>query len=229
MESIEKIKEMNSEKSKSNDLPKNILYLGLEITESPETITDLILSSLKEITGEYTISDGLKIIKLFEENLFETADNYKKPWKYPKDSKKWHVTTLFKTGKSFLKSHPAYSSFQQNKEVPIEIRGLIYIPNKIITSIIYTESPVQNEFPHMTTLLGGYAAKNSNDVCTELFSEGKELRQCYLHLMKKDNPEENQNEIKRIKIKILGQEEELFFIKFGFPKVLSSKMSMFSY
>jgi hypothetical protein len=216
--------------SKSYDLPKNILYLGLEITECIDTITNLIVSSLKEITYEYEISDASKLIKLFEENIFECSENYKNPWKYPKESKIWHVTTLFKSGKSFIKSHPAYLYFQENKDVQLEIRGLVYIPNKIITSIIYTESPIQNEFPHMTTLLAGYSAKNSNDVCKELFSEGKELRKSYLKLMKEDYQEEGrENEIKRIQVKILGKEETVFFIKYGYSIGITSKMRMFSY
>jgi hypothetical protein len=125
------------EKKTESEIPKKTLYLGLLVKEPIEKIYEILISSLKTILELYpNISDGKYLLKLLEEKTLEKEENYKSPWSYPKDYKKWHITTLFKKGPSLRKSHPAYLSFEQGKLISTEIRGIVYIPNKIITSII---------------------------------------------------------------------------------------------
>jgi hypothetical protein len=80
---------------------------------------------------------------------------------------------LFRKGNNFNKSHPAYVQFEEGKLNDVNIKGIVYVPKRIITSVVSTDTSVENKFPHITTILGTYSAKNSNDVLNELFSEGK--------------------------------------------------------
>lgn len=220
------ISEKTGENSNSNKAPpEKALYLGLLVSEPIEKLHNLIVSSLNQILEHYPgIEDAVDLIKNIEEGVFEDTDVYKNPWKYPKDNKKWHITSLFKK-KSFNKSHPAYSSFESDKVVVVNIKTIIYVPKKIITSVIFTDAPIENEFPHMTTLLGSWAAKNSNDICAELFAKGKPLEKEYKKLMKNELNEDSFTQ--KLEVKIFGKSESVYVIKFQNPVQFDTRMAAF--
>ena len=195
------------------------LYLGLEVTDDIFKIHEIIDKGLNGILSEFDIPDAKVIINGLENNYDI------KNWRYPKSYKKWHITTLFKKGKSFLKSHPAYKSFEKDKMIQVEIKGIIYIPGKILISIIFPDTPIQNEFPHMTTLVNEYAPKNSNDVMSELFGIGKIYEREYTEIFK---DESNENKfIKKIEITLFSKNEICYIYKFTDPIKLETKMTVF--
>ncbi len=42
------------------------------------------------------------------------------------------------------------------------MRALIFVPGKIMAGVCFPECKIENKFPHMTLLLGKWAAKMSN-------------------------------------------------------------------
>lgn len=61
-----------------------------------------------------------------------------------------------------MTSHPIFTNFKQNAEVAIRFTHFVYVPTKIICSRCEILTPgVQsdNKNPHVTLLLGGWAAK----------------------------------------------------------------------
>lgn len=217
------------QKKKIFEIPKHILYLGLLIKEPIEKIYEILIYSLKIIIESYpNISDALNLLEKLEKKTFENEENYKNPWGYSKDFKEWHITTLFKKGAAFKKSHPAYLSFEEEKKLTAEIRGIVYVPNKIIFALIYVDTPVENEYPHMTTLLGSsYKASNSNDVCKELFSSDKELAKEYKKMMKMNIEEKSDQFVVKQELKILDKKETIYFIKFESSFLIDTEMKSF--
>jgi hypothetical protein len=111
---------------------------------------------LKEEMGENNDfqADYLKIGK--------ALDGQGGTWKMPAS---YHVTQLFIGGNKSKLESPIFKNFRENKQVDIEVSGVIYVPGKILTAICFPKADVENEFPHMTLMLGnGWAAKFSNDV-----------------------------------------------------------------
>ena len=96
---------------------------------------------------------------------------------------------------------------------------------KIITSLIFTDASVENEFPHMTTLVGYFAPKNSNDVCQALFSKGKPLEKEYSKLALSE--ERTETSIFREEITIMGKKEISYIILFQNPVEFGAKMNVF--
>lgn len=218
------------ESTSSKDLPKKFLYLGLLIDETENTIIQLIISYLKIFTEKFTeVLDAKKLLESLENNNFEDKEIYSQPWKYPKESKQWHITTLFKNSKSVF-SHAAYLNFKEGESTLVEIRGMVYIPSKIITSIIYTETPTQNEFPHLTTLIGLYKPKNSNDVLKEIFKADNMLNE-YKEMMRKnykiEDDEDYEETIVKIKLNLFDKVEKAYFLWFKTPVIFNTKMHVF--
>jgi hypothetical protein len=197
------------------------LYLGLLVIEPIEKIHDIIIKGLKQITSVYKgLTDAEELISSMENSIV-----YSK-WRYPKADKKWHITTLFKKGKTFTKSHPAYTSFEKDKGITVDVRGLVYIPEKIIFCICFPDTPVENQFPHMTTLLGEYSAKHSNDVMKELFGSGCQFEDEYESVFKV-----NLNDkafLEECGITLFKKKEKCYIIKFEEPISLETVMHAFA-
>jgi hypothetical protein len=212
--------------SDNKTIPKNVLYLGLEITEPIENIHKIISEGLGSILESYpNIEDAKLLIKEIENSNFEDSCIYNSPWRYPKENKKWHLTTLFRKGNNFNKSHPAYVQFEEGKLIDVNIKGIVYVPKRIITSVVSTDTSVENKFPHITTILGTYSAKNSNDVLNELFSEGKCLNKEFKKLF-----EDELNDdlfVTMVEINLLNKKEKVYVVKFKNPIKLESSMKYF--
>jgi hypothetical protein len=203
----------------NNNIHKS-MYLGLLVVDPIEKIHDIITKGLEGILSTYPEEDAEGIIKSISSGM----DNPK--WRYTKPDKKWHITTLFKKGKTFSTSHPAYTSFETGKNVTVNIRGMIYIPEKIITCICFPDTPVENKFPHMTTLLGEYSAKHSNDVLTSLFDEGC-VYECEYEGLFKDLTNED-SFLERCEKTFLKKPETCYVYKFVEPISVETIMHAFS-
>ena len=131
---------------------------------------------------------------------------------------------LFKKGKSFLKSHPSFQSFEEGKENKVYCKGMAYVPEKIMALIIFTDVPIENKFPHITALVGSYSPKNSNDVLSELFGDGKELEKLYEKM--KDNLA-IQEFVQKVNCEILGKKEWVYVIALNDPIIIDTRMKMY--
>jgi hypothetical protein len=195
-------------------------YLGIEICSGIDKINDIIIKALNTITSLYPkVEDAKKIISSIENG--EILEG----WRYPKAHKKWHITTLFKKGKAFNKNHPAFTRFEKGKSLSVEIKGIVYIPGKIMFSIVFPDTPVENEFPHMTTLVGEYKPMHSNDVMKALFSKGGPLFKEYKNVFRDDLNEEKY--IECVMVELFGKNEDCYVINFWEPVVLEAEMKAF--
>ena len=69
-----------------------------------------------------------------------------------------HLTTMYG------KAHP---DFTPGTRVDIDIRAIVYIPDKIITGVCFPDFEVQNEMPHVTLMVSeGWPPVLSNQLLT---------------------------------------------------------------
>lgn len=58
----------------------------------------------------------------------------------------------------------------------MKIHAIAILPKKVIACVMRREDyavPIENKYPHMTTLLGAWTAVDSNVLMASLFDEGK--------------------------------------------------------
>ena len=72
---------------------------------------------------------------------------------------------MFMAGqKHKLESH-IYKNYQEGVQEKLTVCAVLYVPGRILTAVCFPKVPVENEFPHMTLMLGGkWTAKLSNSV-----------------------------------------------------------------
>ena len=100
------------------------------------------------------------------------------PWKFPASH---HVTTLFIGGNKNKMKQPQAQFHQEGKEVAVEIRALIYVPDKLVAGICFPEAEIENEFPHLTLMVSqGWAPVMSNAVIKATCGRGGEFEQAYI-------------------------------------------------
>ena len=100
------------------------------------------------------------------------------PWKLPNSH---HVTTLFIGGNKAKLQQPASQFHQEGKVVRVEIRALIYIPDKIVTGICFPDCEIENEFPHMTLFVSqGWAPVMSNTIIQATCGRNGVFEQAYI-------------------------------------------------
>jgi hypothetical protein len=216
----------NSMKSHSVvEKPTKFLYLGLLVKNSKPTFyKDILITALsKFLTKDKNLTEAENLISQLSQ------DSLPKDWKSPHQSGDiWHVTTLFKGGKplnSSITSHQVYKEFEEGKIVKLFVHGLVYVPNKTIFSIISADVAIDNEFPHITTLISGYAPKQSNDVMKALFNKGGEMEKEYKSILDRNLKGEL---IKTSRFRMDGFYKECYVYRFDSPVILNSEMHAFN-
>ena len=82
-------------------------------------------------------------------------------WKQPND---YHVTQLFLGNRANLNS-PIYKNYKDGIAHDVKVNAIVYVPNRILTAVCFPKAEIDNEFPHMTLMLGGkWGAVLSNSV-----------------------------------------------------------------
>lgn len=162
------------------EIPKttNFIYLGvlLQGEQFYVKFKSKISSSLKKVKETFSGSIEPEINELISSIEIVKGITLPSGWKYPHKMHKnlWHCTTLYKGNVSFdkVRNKVEYKEFIEGKEIPVKILGLIYVPKKIIVSIIKLEGASSvNEFTHVTTFINGYPPKKANEVMKEVFGE----------------------------------------------------------
>lgn len=211
---------------------KSFLYLGVLISGEKNYVPfkSTIDNGLKAIKAAYTfntedICNLINCLQLIRE--FSLPKDWKYPHKFHKNL--WHCTTLYKGNKSITQfnKEKEYEEYIEGKEIKVSVYGLIYIPDKIITSIILMNPQTVNKFPHITSFINGYAPKVSNIIMNELFSKDGPLRNEY-EIIVSDYTKTNKEEIiKKVEIKIENELVNCFVIIYDQPLILHGVMHAF--
>ena len=91
------------------------------------------------------------------------------------------MTSLFIGGNKQRMKQPQYEYHQEGKQVDVEIRAVVYIPDKIVVGICFPECEIDNEFPHLTMMVSsGFKPVDSNTVIKATCGKKKVFEQAYL-------------------------------------------------
>lgn len=104
-------------------------------------------------------------------------DGKKNVWKKPNS---YHVTQLFIGGNPQKKDHKILKNFLDGQQVKVVVGGVVYVPQRILTAVCFPKAEIENEFPHMTLMLGGnWTAKLSNAVLQETCKQVEKFKNSY--------------------------------------------------
>lgn len=83
-------------------------------------------------------------------------------WKFPNSH---HITTLFIGGNRGKLNTPQAQYHQEGKEVDVQIRAVVYVPDKLVAGICFPNCEIENDYPHLTMMVSnGWAPVLSNSV-----------------------------------------------------------------
>lgn len=88
----------------------------------------------------------------------------------------FHVTLAFlKRDLNQAKKCAIYASniFQAGLPIKVSVRALVYVPNKILTALVNIEHDkikTDNDFAHITLMIGEWKPVQSNDILKALFN-----------------------------------------------------------
>ena len=145
---------------------------------------------LPQYLGIFTINDDtLKINKYVQDNLKLTSQYYpddkrllenldeleSKNLVTLKDVNDPHITTCYIGGDRKKTESIYYKSFVEGLSIDIKISAIAYVPDNIITGICYPDQSIikiENNFPHITLITGGWAPNESNTLLQLLCDKG---------------------------------------------------------
>ena len=93
--------------------------------------------------------------------------------------KNFHITTLYLGQDKSKQQDPIFKNFEEGKHVEVEIRALVYIPDKIMTAVCFPKCEIENKYPHITLVLGKWKARQSNDALEGTAGKGKVFHDLY--------------------------------------------------
>ena len=149
-------------------------YIGLFAKDSClDRVHDYIVDAVKKLAQIYKNDDP--IVKTYEELSNKVHTNLE-------PIKDLHVTTLFIGGNGKVKSSEPFTTFQPGYKTNVNIVALAVVPGKLVTGICFPDQSVikiDNKFPHVTLMKGGWAPKFSNDLIEALCGKGGPLQKEY--------------------------------------------------
>lgn len=93
-----------------------------------------------------------------------------------------HITTFYIGDNPDAEDSDYYKQFIPNLNQDMIIHAIAICPKRVITCVMSRMDysvPIQNNFPHMTALLGNWTAVDSNILMESLFSTGMPLESVY--------------------------------------------------
>ena len=66
----------------------------------------------------------------------------------------YHVTQLFIGGNANKKGSSIFKNYKEGVSVPVTVQGVLYVPGKLLTGVVFPKAEIENEFPHLTMILG---------------------------------------------------------------------------
>eukprot|EP00347_Sterkiella_histriomuscorum_P011394 403372627 len=216
------------------------LYLGVSVEDDPELnkklekVLSQTIEQLKQIDSEEEEQ------KDYEKMLSQCIDSMRNDdKKSQKDTwtkaKSFHVTTAFLGKFSMPIRYQFLKKFEENQDVPVEIRAVVYCKGKIVTSLCRPQIEVQNRIPHMTTMLFNVAAKFSNDILESTCIKGQLFSEIYEETFKNqeigqgliENVDEHAILFKKGQVKVHDNKETCYFIRLKEPVVFQGKTKKF--
>eukprot|EP01017_Pseudomicrothorax_dubius_P048209 TRINITY_DN8739_c0_g1_i1.p1 TRINITY_DN8739_c0_g1~~TRINITY_DN8739_c0_g1_i1.p1 ORF type:complete len:622 (-),score=131.51 TRINITY_DN8739_c0_g1_i1:134-1999(-) len=147
-------------------------YLGIGVVgDRTKEIFEYVRNGLEALGETYHEE------KAIQKNLqdFAKGTSFERP-------RTFHITTLFIGGAQKKVQTQFYTRFIENLDIDIRIHALVYVPDCIITGVCVQDQsiiPIENEFPHMTLLVGKFKPKDSNTVLSSLFGQDGPLHKQY--------------------------------------------------
>lgn len=163
----------------------------------------MILQCISEMVEVYQTKELKQFLAEIQKDDFKKVSK----WKLPLH---WHVTTLFVGGNKALKNDPILLNFKENELVPINIEGLVFVPDKILFGICFPNTGVKNKVPHVTLMTNQWKPKDSNTVAEALFVDGK-FKNEYENVFK--NVEYQEKFVENINLKIGDEEVTAYLMK----------------
>ena len=173
---MDKAEEQKSSSNTSGQVynPKKIpTYLGIfaenNITKDIKQYVKSGLELLRQkFPNDQEIANGL-----------ENFDSNKPPLTPIPDP---HVTSLFIGGNHQVTSTEYFTTFPEGFKMDVEICAMAIVPGKIATGICFPDQSkvkLQNEFPHVTLMKGGWQPKQSNDLLEALCGKQGPLHEAW--------------------------------------------------
>ena len=97
----------------------------------------------------------------------------------------------------------------------IDIRAIIYVPDRLIAGICFPDFEIENEFPHLTMMVSeGWAPVLSNSVITATCGVGKPFHDAYEAARKNVMPAKNAGVLtqENVRIEKKGVHEVVFVL-----------------
>ncbi|CAD8122249.1 unnamed protein product [Paramecium sonneborni] len=144
-------------------LKKNIQFIGIFAKDqqlAQETLFNLTQNSLNLLNEKFQNDLQLKNM------LQQLKQNYQFPPSI-------HLTTFFVGNNPKNLKSQAFTDFKQDLEQDIVIDAIAISPNNIVTAISNHnyQIPLTNKYSHVTTLLGSWKPKDSNQLLDQIFKE----------------------------------------------------------
>jgi hypothetical protein len=122
--------------------------------------------------------------------MIKSFDKMPGNWKLPVS---YHVTQLFIGGNKDKLNFVIFKRWKEDREVDVVVKGVIYVPGRLLTAIVFPNAEVENEFPHWTLCLGSnWTAKLSNSVLTETCKSENRFKALYDQMASKHPIKEQQ-------------------------------------
>lgn len=191
------------------------MYVGVFTTDhSAEEISAICAAALRQVLDQGAEEEQvLADLKAITEKSGGWA-----PVKEP------HITTLF-MGKKMPKDEvkrKQYQAFESEQPVPVIVHAVAYVPKGLVVGVTHMDRskvPVDNAHDHITLMLSGFSAKQSNTVLEEVFAGNGKLLASKLGQFA-DLPAK---EVVRSRVTVNKQKHDAFLIKLAAPVVWSGK------
>ena len=148
-------------------------FLGIDIESDPKF--DI---KLKSLFFNMSNQAGKPKVRITKFNKIVRTRSPTKTWNMP-DS--YHVRSLFIGGNEQKWRQSQFKFHQEVNMIPIQIRAVIYIPNKLMIGICFPQCNIENQFPHLTLKVSqGWSPGLSNSVIEATCKQNKVFEQAYL-------------------------------------------------
>lgn len=122
---------------------------------------------------------------------------------------------MFIGGNKEKRSSDKYLNFKPGQPIDVEIRAVVYVPDKLICGVCFPNYEIENWFPHLTMMISdGWAAMMSNSVLNATCNKGQPFYEAYEAARKGVLPAKNAGVITadNVKIEKKGQNEVVFVL-----------------
>jgi len=136
-------------------------------------VREYVLKGLEKLIEAY--KDDNTLLKTYKDIKGEDSSSLQ----FIKDL---HVTSLYVGGSRAKAKTEYFITFRPDYKMDLDLAGFIVVPGKLVTAICYPDQSIikiENEFPHVTLMQGGWAPKFSNDLLQALCGKDGPLSKEY--------------------------------------------------